>query len=202
MLICPNCAPRFHFSFLTSPVTRRCLSTLAIHPNYTAHTNHLRTHPPTAHLTPTRHFSRDAQRDRAAWFAKFGRQSASHEQEEVDRQAEEDAAKRAILEKALEARQPADLMLRCSSLFNLSQSIALTPLRRHYIGRNRSVILHGLAPSSAVRTITGNVKTISGEFKKSELCMEHKLNVRCASRYSDLTAVYLRGLLATGFTQN
>lgn len=81
-------------------------------------------------------------RDRAPWFAKLGRQSASREQQEVDRQTEEDAAKRAILEKALEARQPADLMLRCSSRFNLSQSIPLTALRRHYIGRSRSVILH------------------------------------------------------------
>ena len=131
MLICQNCASRFSFSFLRpfpspqpSPVTKRSLSKLATRLNYTAHTNPLRTHAPSRHPALTRHFSRDAQRDRATWFAKLGRQPASREQEEVDRQTEEDAAKRAILEKALEARQPADLMLRCSSRFNLSQSIA------------------------------------------------------------------------------
>ena len=65
---------------------------------------------------------------------KFGRQSATREQEQVDRHMEEDAAKRAILEKALEARQPADLMLRCSHFFRLSQRMPLTALRRYYIG--------------------------------------------------------------------
>ncbi|KZT36477.1 cora-domain-containing protein [Sistotremastrum suecicum HHB10207 ss-3] len=56
---------------------------------------------------------------------------------------EEDAARAAILEKALKSRQPSDFMLRCTVL-----------------------------------DADGNVKTISGQFKKSDLCNEHKLNQR------------------------
>jgi hypothetical protein len=180
MLVCQNCASRFLYTFLSpksSPapvtVTRRSISKLTTRPNHSPQTNLL-------HPAITRHFSRsrDAQQNRTTWFAKFGRQSTSRKHDQVDKQVEEDAAKRAILEKALEARQPADLMLRCSQLFSLSQSVALTALRRHYIGPSRSVILHQLVPGPAVQTATGNVKTMSGEFKKSELCMEHKLNVR------------------------
>ncbi|KAI0088905.1 Mg2+ transporter protein cora-like protein [Irpex rosettiformis] len=56
---------------------------------------------------------------------------------------QEEAAKVAILEKAMKGRQPTDLKLRC------------TILDAH-----------------------GNVKTISGQFKKSDLCTEHRLNPR------------------------
>lgn len=49
----------------------------------------------------------------------------------------------AILEKAMKARQPTDLMLRCTVL-----------------------------------DADGNVKTISGQFRKSDLCSEHRLNPR------------------------
>ena len=150
MLICHNCASRPNFSFLTTflcphsspaPVTRRIFKlTTRLHHN--TQINPLRTPAPFRHLAIARHFSRDAHRNRASWFAKFGRLSASGKQEEVDRQMEEDAAKRAILEKALETKQPADLMLRCSQLFSLSQRVALTALRRYYIGRSWSVILH------------------------------------------------------------
>jgi len=182
MLICQNCASRLIFSSLNSPKpllgTRRSISNFTTRLNHNTQTNPLRAPTSSRHPATARHVSRDAQRDRATWFAKLGRQPTSRKQEEVDRQMEEDAAKRAILEKALEARQPADLMLRCSLLFSLSQRVALTALRRYYIGPSRSVIVHTLVPGPVVRTVTGEVKTISGEFKKSELCMEHKLNVR------------------------
>ncbi|TBU54384.1 cora-domain-containing protein [Dichomitus squalens] len=55
----------------------------------------------------------------------------------------EEAAKVAILEKAMKGRQPADLMLRCTIL-----------------------------------DADGNVKTISGQFRRAELCSEHRLNPR------------------------
>lgn len=122
MLVCQNCASRLNFSFpkaflcpQSSPVTRRSISKLTTCQYYNTQTNPLRTPTSSRHLAITRHFSRGTQRNRASWFAKLG-QSTSREQEEVDRQMEEDAAKRAILEKALEARQPTDLMLRCSQL--------------------------------------------------------------------------------------
>ncbi|KAI0727459.1 hypothetical protein C8Q72DRAFT_840131 [Fomitopsis betulina] len=55
----------------------------------------------------------------------------------------EEAAKVAILEKAMKARQPTDLMLRCTVL-----------------------------------DAVGNVTTISGQFRKTDLCTEHRLNPR------------------------
>ena len=125
MLICHNCASRRNFSCLTTflcpnaspaPVTRRSIVKLAARLHHNTQINPLRTPAPFRHPAIARHFSRDAHRNRASWFAKFGRLSAPGKQEEVDRQMEEDAAKRAILEKALETKQPADLMLRCSQL--------------------------------------------------------------------------------------
>ncbi|KAI0938491.1 hypothetical protein AcW1_010255 [Taiwanofungus camphoratus] len=56
---------------------------------------------------------------------------------------QEEAAKVAILEKAMKGRQPADLMLRCTVL-----------------------------------DADGNVKTISGQFRRADLCAEHRLNPR------------------------
>ncbi|PCH44789.1 cora-domain-containing protein [Wolfiporia cocos MD-104 SS10] len=56
---------------------------------------------------------------------------------------QEEAAKVAMLEKAMKGRQPADLMLRCTIL-----------------------------------DADGNVKTISGQFRKADLCAEHRLNPR------------------------
>jgi hypothetical protein len=113
MPICQNCVSRLKFSFLgttkSSLVTRRSFSKFATRLHHNTQFNPLRTPAP-------RHVPRDAQRNGATWFGKLGRQSAPAKQGEVDRQMEEDAAKRAILEKALEARQPADLMLRCSQL--------------------------------------------------------------------------------------
>ncbi|KAI0765426.1 cora-domain-containing protein [Fomes fomentarius] len=55
----------------------------------------------------------------------------------------EEAAKIAMLEKAMKGRQPAELMLRCTILDS-----------------------------------EGNVKTISGQFRKADLCSEHRLNPR------------------------
>ena len=40
-----------------------------------------------------------------------------------------------------------------------------------------------LYSEAANPVLAGNVKTISGQFKKSDLCTEHRLNVS-ASRYS------------------
>ncbi|KAI0777341.1 Mg2+ transporter protein cora-like protein [Trametes elegans] len=57
--------------------------------------------------------------------------------------AHEQAAKIAVLEKAMKGRQPTDLMLRCTIL-----------------------------------DAEGNVKTISGQFRKADLCTEHRLNPR------------------------
>ncbi|KAI0634727.1 hypothetical protein C8Q77DRAFT_1103701 [Trametes polyzona] len=55
----------------------------------------------------------------------------------------EQAARIAMLEKAMKGRQPTDLMLRCTVL-----------------------------------DAEGNVKTISGQFRKADLCTEHRLNPR------------------------
>ncbi|EJD54666.1 cora-domain-containing protein [Auricularia subglabra TFB-10046 SS5] len=62
---------------------------------------------------------------------------------------DEGSVKDAILEKALKGRMPTDLMLRCMKRLGLPVSNG-----------------------------PGNVKTISGQFKKSELCAEHRLNPR------------------------
>jgi hypothetical protein len=53
-------------------------------------------------------------RQSLGWVSRFrGRTVKCPEEEDPVRQNEEEAAKSAILEKAFESRQPADLMLRC-----------------------------------------------------------------------------------------
>ncbi|KAH9849033.1 cora-domain-containing protein [Lenzites betulinus] len=74
------------------------------------------------------------------WLQRLGK-TESPQEEPTDET--EQAAKIAILEKAMKGRQPTDLMLRCTVL-----------------------------------DAEGNVKTISGQFRKAELCAEHRLNPR------------------------
>jgi hypothetical protein len=93
---------------------------------------------------------------------------------------EEDAAKAVILDKVMKGRQPTDLMLRCtfSELYDmfrlpnwtttLRQVLCWMLMVRQICGYDRLFIL---------RLHQGNVKTISGQFKKSDLCAEHRLNV-------------------------
>ncbi|KAG8785631.1 magnesium ion transporter [Serendipita sp. 397] len=79
-----------------------------------------------------------------SWWDRLRFRSArTTEVDDAVRQNEEEAAKTAILEKAFESRQPADLMLRCT-IFDSE----------------------------------GTVKSISGTFKRSDLCQEHRLNAR------------------------
>ncbi|KAH9943565.1 cora-domain-containing protein [Amylocystis lapponica] len=78
---------------------------------------------------------------RMSWFPKMHRRQGEPDMEPPDGQ--EEAAKVAILEKAMKGRQTTDLMLRCTVL-----------------------------------DAEGNVKTISGQFKRTDLCTEHRLNPR------------------------
>lgn len=109
---------------------------------------------------------------------------------------QEEAAKVALLEKAMKGRQPTDLLLRCA--LKLVRKMSL-PDRFVHTGTildedGRLYIVPGfmqvLICAVCAFTSSGNVKTISGQFKKSDLCSEHRLNVST----SDLSsALYLTG---------
>ncbi|KAG8758592.1 magnesium ion transporter [Serendipita sp. 396] len=87
-----------------------------------------------------------------SWWDRLRFRSArTTEVDDAVRQNEEEAAKTAILEKAFESRQPADLMLRSFISF---------------LGPDLNAIGEG------------TVKSISGTFKRSDLCQEHRLNAR------------------------
>ncbi|TFK49290.1 Mg2+ transporter protein cora-like protein [Heliocybe sulcata] len=81
-------------------------------------------------------------RRKMSWFSRL-RNTGPVESPAGLAEGQEEAAKAAILEKAMKGRQPTDLMLKCTVL-----------------------------------DLEGNVKTISGQFKKSILCSEHGLNPR------------------------
>ncbi|KAI8971264.1 hypothetical protein BD414DRAFT_525401 [Trametes punicea] len=89
-----------------------------------------------------KHLSSPGLRRFATWLQRlsFGRTYDPLDEPTDDH---EQAAKVAVLEKAMKGRQPADLMLRCTIL-----------------------------------DAEGSVKTISGQFRKGELCSEHRLNPR------------------------
>ncbi|KAI0646638.1 cora-domain-containing protein [Trametes meyenii] len=74
------------------------------------------------------------------WLQRLAR---NHDPPEEPTDSSEQAAKIAVLEKAMKGRQATDLMLRCTIL-----------------------------------DAEGNVKTISGQFRKADLCTEHRLNPR------------------------
>ncbi|KAH9917315.1 Mg2+ transporter protein cora-like protein [Fomitopsis serialis] len=76
-----------------------------------------------------------------AWLPRLNLRPSEPDSEPSD--GLEEAAKVAILEKAMKGRQPTDLMLRCTIL-----------------------------------DADGNVKTISGQFRRADLCSEHRLNPR------------------------
>ncbi|KAF5390724.1 hypothetical protein D9757_002583 [Collybiopsis confluens] len=107
---------------------------------------------------------------RGLLFARIGHEQARSlwsktSQPRVFSPAEEEAGKAAVLEKVMTGRQPTDLMLRCKS---------------HDLGRGRLVNKSYFV--TLLQTLTwiysGNVKTISGHFKKSDLIAEHHLNPR------------------------
>ncbi|RPD55538.1 cora-domain-containing protein [Lentinus tigrinus ALCF2SS1-7] len=83
-----------------------------------------------------------ATRQFSTWLQRLSRRRSSDPLDEPS-DLHEDAAKIAVLEKAMKGRQPAELMLRCTIL-----------------------------------DADGNVKTISGQFRKADLCSEHRLNPR------------------------
>ncbi|CAE6463063.1 unnamed protein product [Rhizoctonia solani] len=71
---------------------------------------------------------------------------------------DDEAARAAILENALKGRQPTDLMLRCTVLD--AQGGLNQPDQTR-------ILIH-----------VGTVKSVSGQFTKSDLCAEHRLNPR------------------------
>ncbi|KAI0747149.1 cora-domain-containing protein [Daedaleopsis nitida] len=81
----------------------------------------------------------------STWLQRLRLAGKEHSLDPLDEPSDvrEEAAKAAMLEKAMKGRQPADLMLRCTIL-----------------------------------DAEGNVKTISGQFRKADLCTEHRLNPR------------------------
>jgi hypothetical protein len=88
-------------------------------------------------------------------------------------QGEEDAAKAAILNKVMQGR-PSDLMLRC----NVSPSrnvIVLTGFVSQAL--YLMLMVNNFRKVEHDFMTLGNVKTISGQFKRAELCTEHQLNV-------------------------
>ncbi|OSD02634.1 cora-domain-containing protein [Trametes coccinea BRFM310] len=93
-------------------------------------------------LPPAHHPSNPSSRHFTTWLQRLSRGRVYDPLEEPTDDREQ-AAKVAVLEKALKARQPTDLMLRCTIL-----------------------------------DAEGNVKTISGQFRKADLCTEHRLNPR------------------------
>ncbi|KAI0690998.1 hypothetical protein C8T65DRAFT_670967 [Cerioporus squamosus] len=78
----------------------------------------------------------------SSWLQRLSQRRSSDPLDEPS-DVHEEAAKVAVLEKAMKGRQPAELMLRCTIL-----------------------------------DAEGNVKTISGQFRKADLCSEHRLNPR------------------------
>jgi magnesium transporter len=97
---------------------------------------------------------------------------------------QEEIAKAAILEKVMKGRQLTDLMLRCTfspirlSLFRFS-FLQLTEAQA--LSWTMRVPCRFLSLSSRCITTPvalGNIKSISGQFKRSDLCSEHRLNVR------------------------
>jgi len=125
--------------------------------------------PHNALLVPVRHFHL------ASW-KKFFRPKVHESPGMSDTQ--EEIAKAAILEKVMKGRQLTDLMLRCKFspfhyFLQLTEAQALFWIMR--------VPCHFLSPSSRRMTTPvtlGNIKSISGQFKRSDLCNEHRLNVR------------------------
>ncbi|KAG8964118.1 magnesium ion transporter [Tulasnella sp. 419] len=124
---------RLHTS-ITPLQTTSCFSTSSRHPRLPSITSVLRTK--SGHLDLDRRIQYGSRRH-LSWV---GRRSPVRD---GPSDGEEEAARAAILEKALKTRQPTDLLLRCTILDE-----------------------------------NGSVKTISGRFKKSELCAEHRLNAR------------------------
>lgn len=123
--------------------------------------------PPISAATPygKRHLS---------WLPKFGTKQS--EQFEGPSDNQEEAAKIAILEKAMKGRQPTDLMLRCTCLYN-ANCLDANPRQAPFL-MQRVTRLRLFAFESDLRWCAlGNVQTISGQFKKSDLCTEHRLNV-------------------------
>ncbi|OBZ78278.1 Mitochondrial inner membrane magnesium transporter LPE10 [Grifola frondosa] len=98
--------------------------------------------PPTAFCKRTLLSSRSLGIRHMSWLHKLNLRRHNEPYNEPSDGLEE-AAKVALLEKAMKGRQPTDLMLRCTVL-----------------------------------DAEGNVKTISGQFRKADLCAEHRLNPR------------------------
>lgn len=91
-----------------------------------------------------------------SWFPRFGTQK-NHEPQNEPSDLQEEAAKAAILEKAMKGRQPTDLLLRCEFSFSFFPLISVPPTHvpliqsenRHRIGRRRSVT-HGDGAKNAL----------------------------------------------------
>lgn len=97
-------------------------------------------------------------------------------------EAEEQVAKSAILDKVMKGRQPTDLMLRCASPF-VQMPCHKFISRRHRVGCARyPTHARPMKISCLTGPPSGNVKTISGQFKKADLSAEHRLNVCLVSR--------------------
>ena len=101
---------------------------------------------------------------------------------------QDEAARAAILEKVMKGRQPTDLMLRCKWLWwrsRILKSHGKGPVQVLY-----STLTVGLTLWLHTRHVLnsfllGDVKTISGQFKRSDICTEHHLHVRF------ITSLYL-----------
>lgn len=128
-----------------------------------------------------------------SWFPRFGTQK-NHEPQNEPSDLQEEAAKAAILEKAMKGRQPTDLLLRCEFSFFFfpadfcspntrstdsvrEQAPYWTPKVSDSRGRSKKCTVWSHDPF----TFQGNVKTISGQFRRADLCSEHRLNVNAYS---------------------
>ncbi|KIM34062.1 hypothetical protein M408DRAFT_90037 [Serendipita vermifera MAFF 305830] len=108
-----------------------------------AHPRHPITHPTPTFQRLKRLNTLFIHGNRSAWSLAFMRPlwwRKPPEDDEAARQREEEAARSAILEKAFESRQPADLMLRCTILDEAGMSVVssqshldvrIIPTRRH-----------------------------------------------------------------------
>jgi magnesium transporter len=129
---------------------------------------------------------------RSSWTAKLSRRAneafgSNANAGNPTSPSQEEAAKAAILDGVMKGRQPTDLMLRCTyfvappSLF--VRATNKEQMQAQFLTQQVRIACHHVHPSLYPRAApfisarAGNVKTISGQFKKSDLCSEHRLNV-------------------------
>jgi magnesium transporter len=92
---------------------------------------------------------------------------------------QEEVAKAAILEKVMKGRQLTDLMLRCTFLLHSIICCCAHSGTGTILDHAGTLSIFSSLSSRFMNMHVhlGNIKSISGQFKRSDLCNEHRLNV-------------------------